>query len=242
MNAEILIGLISSLIGGMVVALITHWSTRKRTEAEAKKLEAEAEKTKAETTKLLIEIDVQKEKTTSQEPPAGWGVFGDYADDYEIGVDYSVAYSGRASGCIKSRANPRGYVTLMQSFKADNYLGKRLRLSGFVKVQDVKSYAGLWMRVDGPKDTSSKRNILGFDNMVDRPIKGTTDWRKYYVVLDVPENSILIAFGIGMSGPGQVWLDEIQFELVGNDVPTTNLQESTSLPTRPINLDFEMNK
>ena len=37
------------------------------------------------------------------------------------------------------------------------------------------SWAGLWMRVDKGKD------MVAFDNMQDRPIKGTTDWQRYYI-------------------------------------------------------------
>jgi hypothetical protein len=120
----------------------------------------------------------------------------------------------------------------MQSFKADLYRGKRLRMAAYVKAEQIQDWAGLWMRVDGnPKET------LSFDNMQRRPIKGTTDWRKHEIVLDVPDNSDKIAFGIILEGEGQVWIDEVSFEIVGDDVSTTDIQ--SKLPTSPVNLNFE---
>jgi len=250
MNTEILIGLISSFIGGTAVALITHWSTRKKTEAEAKKFEAEAEREKAEaerakveTTKLLIEMELQQGgKAGDSTLPTGWLMYSEYPSDYEVGLDHKIAYSGQASGYIKARENPRSFATLMQNFKANKYLDKRIRLTGFVKVENVNNYAGLWMRVDGQKDETSKHKILAFDNMDDRPIKGTVDWRKYSIVLDVPKNGTSISFGVNLSGRGQVWVDEIQFEVVDNEMPTTNQQTIIEIPEHPVNLDFESNK
>ena len=54
------------------------------------------------------------------------------------------------------------------------------------------------MRVDGP---DSGRH-LAFDNMLDRPIKGTTDWTRYAVVLDVDKTAVAIAFGVLAGGEG----------------------------------------
>lgn len=53
---EILPALISSLIGGVTVALINHLFTKKKTDAETRKLEAEADKIRAEAQKVGIEV------------------------------------------------------------------------------------------------------------------------------------------------------------------------------------------
>ena len=52
--------------------------------------------------------------------------------------------------------------------------GKRIRLSGHARSKDVSDWAGLWMRVDGPKGEP-----LAFDNMQQRPIKGTGEFADY---------------------------------------------------------------
>jgi hypothetical protein len=168
--------------------------------------------------------------------PGGWFAAGDNPADYDMGVDATVAHNGKASGYIKPRAsNPKGFGTLMQTFKADDYRGKRVRMSAYVKAEKVEGWAGLWMRVDGPEG-----KMLAFDNMHNRPIKGTAEWTKYDIVLDVPATSLNIAFGLLMAGEGQTWIDDIQFDVVGKDVATTNLAETTQeLPRQPQNLKFE---
>lgn len=56
MPVEISVALISSIIGGFLVAVINHLFTRKKTEAETEKIRAEAEKLRAEAEKIRSEI------------------------------------------------------------------------------------------------------------------------------------------------------------------------------------------
>jgi len=45
-------------------------------------------------------------------------------------------------------AKGNGFGTLVQSIGATSYAGKRIRLRGWVKSQDVGDWANLWLRVD----------------------------------------------------------------------------------------------
>ncbi|CEH28636.1 transcriptional regulator [Aneurinibacillus migulanus] len=172
---------------------------------------------------------------TATNLPQGWIESGSHPFDYTMGVDHKNVHQGTASGYIRSnKREASGFATMMQKFKAENYKGRRLRLSGFVKTEGVEQWAGLWMRVDG-KDNE----LLQFDNMYNRPIKGTTNWNHYSVVLDVPSDSIAIAFGLLLGGPGQVWVDSISFDIVDEKVPSTNMEEDIQLPEQPLNLQFE---
>jgi hypothetical protein len=160
-----------------------------------------------------------------------WFMAGSHPKDYELGIDTIITYQGKNSGYIKSiAAETEGFGTMMQMFKANDYRQKRLRFSGMVKSEGIEGWAGLWMRVDGPNKG------LSFDNMENRPIKGTTDWQKYEVVLDAPETSIHIAFGILLEGKGQAWLNDVHFAEVGTDIPVTG--SSREYPDKPANLDF----
>ncbi len=101
----------------------------------------------------------------------GWSLSGSQPADYEVGIDRTVAHSGQASGYIMSRPYQRtGFGTLMQMCQAGQYLGQRVRMSAYVKTRAVKAFSTLWMRVDGEDG-----KLLSFDNMQNRPIKGTTD-------------------------------------------------------------------
>ena len=120
----------------------------------------------------------------------------------------------------------------MQSVRAEQYKGKRVRLSGLVKSQEVVSWAGLWMRVDQGKD------MVAIDNMQDRAIKGTTGWQRYEVVLDVPQDSTGISFGILLDGAGEIWLSNTKFYVVETDVPVTGGPGDRKIPDKPVNLEF----
>lgn len=168
--------------------------------------------------------------------PTGWLRAGTAPNDYHMGIDREESHGGASSGYVMAKVEQsKGFGTLMQAFKADNYVGKRIRLSAYVKVEDVGVWAGLWMRVDGPTGAS-----MAFDNMQDRPIQGTADWQPYEIVLDVPEGSVNIAFGFLLAGPGTVWADDFDLEVVGADVPVTDMRKKMKpLPDEPVNLGFE---
>jgi hypothetical protein len=145
----------------------------------------------------------------------GWFLAGDTPQDYAIGNEPKLLLNGNAY--LKAQvAQPSGFGTLMQAFQGFEYRGKRLRMTANVKAQAVQNWAGLWMRVDG-----KNQHILSFDNMQGRPIRGTLDWKQYAIVLDVPQESIGIFFGILLAGPGEVWLANVKFEIVNNTVPKT---------------------
>jgi len=44
-------------------------------------------------------------------------------------------------------------------------------------------------------------------------------------------------FGLLLGGPGQVWMNDINFEIVSTNVPTTDLV--TNYPDKPVNLSFD---
>src|SRR5690606_22105657 len=95
---------------------------------------------------------------------------------------------------------------------------------------------GLWMRVD-----HSSGEGLAFDNMMSRPIKGTNEWNHFSVVLDIPIKSEVIAFGIWLNGSGQMWMDELESEVVDESVPVTEQSSAEGLSNEPINLNCEDN-
>ena len=169
--------------------------------------------------------------------PNGWIKAGSHPAEYEVGIDSSIHHGGRASGYVKAITKDlHGFGTLMQTAGPGQYLGKRVRLSAFVKAEMVSDWAGVWMRVDGPPEGNQPKP-LAFDNMQGRPIKGTIDWTRVEIVLDVPNDAKDIAFGILLSGGGEVWLDDLVFEVVPTTVPVTG--RGAQVTTAPTNLDFE---
>ena len=151
----------------------------------------------------------------------GWIKMADDSE-YDAGADRSVTFGGRPSGYLKSK-NPtsQGMGSYIQIFDAADYRGKRMRFSAVVKTENVEDWAGLWMRVDATE------KIAAFDNMQNRPIRGTQAWAKHSLVLDVDSKAVNIRVGILLTGRGAVWINDARFEEVGADVPVTDMMRST---------------
>jgi len=188
--------------------------------------------------KFMGKLTMQKEDIhmKNEQLLKGWSLSGSHPFHYEMGIDRENVHKGKASGYLKSvtvESNEQ-FATMMQQFKAEKYLGKRIKFSGFIKTKDVEGYCGFWMRVD-----DSLGDVLQFDNMSDRPIVGSQEWNHYHIVLDVPASSAVIAFGVLLTGKGEVWIDELKFEEVDLQTPTTNINFTAELLDEPVNLSFE---
>jgi hypothetical protein len=171
----------------------------------------------------------------SDETPKGWFKAGTSPKDYESATDREVVFKGKPSASLKSIVEkPAGFATLMQMSKADTFRGKRVRFSGSIRSKDITESAGMWLRIDGLKGEP-----LGFDNMEKRPIKGTTEWKKYDIVLDVPANAKELAFGLLLAGPGQIWMADLNFETVDKETPTTAAFSKAEVQAAPANLSFD---
>jgi len=182
--------------------------------------------------------------------PEGWLLYGpidgQQAFDSHGGFDAAIKHGGNYSGSFFSLdVTKDDQVRLVQRIMATEYLGKRVRFSGYVKTNEINGWCGLWMRVD-----TWDKHDWAFDDMEDRELKGTTDWTYCEIVLDVPTDAATIYFGAHLFGRGQVWFDDGSFEIVGDDVKATDgtrmrggYDRVRSIPEtledEPLNLDFE---
>lgn len=161
----------------------------------------------------------------------GWILSGANPAQFAVGVDEQERFEGGRVAYLRSTAGDvSGFGTLMQQIAADEYRDTRLRLTAMVRTEDVEGWAGLWLRVDG----RTPEEMLAFDNMQDRAIRGTTAWTRHSVVLDVPAAALGIAFGLLLAGPGAVLIAGARFESVGPEIETTGSSRSL----HPVNLDF----
>jgi hypothetical protein len=170
--------------------------------------------------------------------PAGWSKNGSKPGSYVVGVDQNQALGGVPSAYVKSLdPSVDGFGGMMQTIAPDDYAGKRVQLSGWIKTEDANEGGGhLWLRVDGQQAGAP----LQFDNMNNRAPKGTTDWQQYSVVLDVPPDATALAYGFFIQGAGKMWVNGTTINTVGPEVPTTNMMnnQSRKLPKAPVNLGF----
>ena len=148
-----------------------------------------------------------------------WMARGTKPESYEMGLSKKSTSNEQEVFTIRSIDKKiDGFGTLMKSSKPDLYLGKTIKMTGYVKSEKVKSWAGLWMRIDYYND-----KVLSFDNMQNRAIEGTNDWTKYEVVLFVPQDATDFSYGVLLDGTGQIWFKDIQLEIVEDSVSETGI-------------------
>jgi C-terminal processing protease CtpA/Prc len=146
--------------------------------------------------------------------PTKWENFG--SKDYKIYVDSVNAQKGKISAVIENQGDKSDFKALAINLP-NNYNGKFIRLSGYVKTENVTDgYAGLWLRID-PQ--------IGFDNMNSRGITGTTDWKEYEITLPLnPKKTDKIVIGGLLVGKGKIWLDNFQVSIDGKDLDNKNIE------------------
>ena len=190
----------------------------------------------------LLFISAKAQSTDLQDSiPRGWRVSSN--PDIYFGTDTTESHSGIASGILqRNDATTNMLGSMSQHIRADAYRGKRLMMSLYIKTLQVGG-AGVYYRIDG-KDTS-----ITFSNLPQWNIQNTTDWLRYQIVLDVPEESVTINFGIMLMGTGTIWVDDVEFTGVDKSVTSDDTifgkakpkfaKRTYTINNQPINLDFE---
>lgn len=149
----------------------------------------------------------------------GWSLTGSKPDAYEIRCD--DVFTDCAIPILRTRplsSEPYGMGSLTHSESAAPWRGTRVELKAEIRTGRVDGWAGLWMRIDGPDGKT-----LAFDNMQNRPLRGTSSFAWYSVVLDVPADAERISFGVMLHGPGAVFIRELRFDAADTKVTSTDL-------------------
>ncbi|BCY27386.1 hypothetical protein [Flavobacterium okayamense] len=134
----------------------------------------------------------------------------------ESSYEFSVSTNDNQEFMIASKIKrPEGFGSIKKIIDASPYKGKTIKLSAFVKSENVDGWAGLWMRVD------FSNKVLAFDNMQNRSIKGTNDWQLYDIVLYISEDAEYINYGFLLDGEGKVFAKDFTISFVPETTPET---------------------
>lgn len=156
---------------------------------------------------------------------------------YTITADTTMMHGGKSSVSIRcdtcsttpppddASESETVFGSIVQAIRPDAFRGKRISFSAYLKTANVQGEgAGLWLRIDNASWTEALDNMSDPDRMV----RGTTGWKQYRVVMDVPQDAQLIAFGGLLMGKGQVWIDDANLQEVGPEVAPTADQKKFS--------------
>lgn len=159
---------------------------------------------------VLTAANLSFDLPTSDNWPPGW--FNSQGYVHGVSTDYGVSVIPRgemSGGCVrlhKADAREGEFGSLMQRFFARHLIGKNLELRAEMRTENANR-AGLWLRVDGHNGT------LFFDNMNDRPIRGSSDWSNYILSVKIPPEAEWINYGILLIGNGTVWADNFSLSV-----------------------------
>jgi C-terminal processing protease CtpA/Prc len=152
--------------------------------------------------------------------PVGWTAFGD--EKYIISIDSTIVHGGKYSLSIENNSSVIDYRAWNFTLP-NNYQGNRIKLSGYLKTENVNDgFAGLWMRIDPS---------IAFNNMKNRDIKGTNDWRKFEIILDLnPQQTNQIVLGCLLVGKGKIWVDDLEVHIDRKELKNAKIYERNKYP------------
>lgn len=177
-----------------------------------------------------------------------WTFWGGRNSAFNISIDNQVSQHGKKSARIE-KVKPEyseSVCNLMQRTVERKFSGKRIRVTGYIKSQELTDSAFLWVRVTDlvKKVNSEAGSMLSI---------GSGDWKKVEMIFDVPEKSEIF-YGFWVKGMGKTWIDNVSLDIVNSSIPKTttainspmtdvdlsNTPKDADLKDKPpVNLDFE---
>lgn len=156
----------------------------------------------------ILNFEAGPAGSSPQGAPRGWGG----GPPETIFLDDKIVHGGKwAVRLERDASSARTFSTITIGIPVD-FTGTRVELRGFLKTQDVSEYAGLWMREDGDG------GVVEFDNMQNRHVNGTREWREYSVALPLRSEAKQLFFGVLVAGTGKAWADDLQLLVDGKPV------------------------
>ena len=182
--------------------------------------------------------------------PVNWSLRGSAARNYELRSDRQIALSGNFSAVLSSHQKdiqPNLTGSAVQAVLATPYAGTRIELSASLRSDTPRADMGsIWLYVTDPA-----RVVVAYQVARMKPDQAPHQWQRYRVVLDVPWNAEVLAYGFSLQGKGKLWADDLKLTPVDTSVPLTGRENNHQLGViaqavsldgalaNPNNLDFE---
>ena len=166
---------------------------------------------------LNLNLDFE---TIQNGKPTVWQIYP--KKNYTVSLDSVTVKSGKYSLSIEftgDTASGKPIFIVLPNI----YEGKNITLSGYIKTENVTDgWAGFWMRID-PQ--------IAFDNMQQRGVTGTTNWKKYEITLRMnPAKTKQIYVGGMLVGKGKMWMDDLHITIDGKDIKDAKICKNELSP------------
>jgi erythromycin esterase len=156
--------------------------------------------------------------------PVGWSFFPQvpHANVVTIVTNSAQAYVGKSSlfihRLVASKQN--SFTGVVKNIPGAPLAGKTVTFSGYIKTEKLADGAAvLRWRDNGAEGMLDSANSPS--------AKGAQDWKRYSLTIRVDPDTTSISFGVGMSGAGMAWFDDLKVEVGPDHVP---LAQALTMP------------
>ena len=166
---------------------------------------------------------VPKDRPLAPERPPNEAAVGEHGwmlsgAAYDLYVVHRDPEGNRAAWLLEPAGDTFGkYATWMRHIDASDYRAKRVRVRATLKTRGASQRAELWARTEAKNAQSGGREQGGYS----KKLSPDSDWTEETIVIDVPGEAAWLEYGIGIVGPGKIWLETAKLEVVNQDVPLT---------------------
>jgi hypothetical protein len=149
--------------------------------------------------------------------PDGWTSSGNWrAHAHAVALSNEPSPVGGRTVCIARASAPWrwGEGSLVQTFSAEPWRGKRLRFGGAVRtnVQGMGAGAQLYVEVRlRPREGVTWQMPASGVAMIGRPVQ-SPQWETHTIEIDIPETAHSIAIGMVLSGNGAAYFGDLELE------------------------------
>lgn len=158
---------------------------------------------------FVVEVDPDTRHTSNSAPSIH--IKGPFVSDTSDTIFNAVA----ANGTYKKTDNSSSTQYIVDDSSV--LYGKRVRVTFWLKTRGVTGWVGTFVIILG-----ADGRHMQYDDMSDRPVRGTTDWQQYEIVTDLPKEPCIIYLGPDLYGPGEVWADDFRIDLAPADEGATD--------------------
>ena len=156
-----------------------------------------------------VSAEVPPPPPAAPSPLPGWSIQGHAQDDYAAEADGSVMRDGHATVRFHpTREAGGGYATYMTTLDAAPFRGRRAHAIVWIRTEGVTARGDVWLRVQG---IDSPADGPGMATSLTR-LAPNADFTRYELLADVPEDAASVQLGLGLAGPGMLWMDGVRVE------------------------------